>query len=109
MERREIGLSFSTWLLSPFLCIGIMFANFHSSGISPKHNDLLKIWVREGAISHNVSFRSRDGISSGPVALVESSARSVVSWRSKCSNVEGEDDITEERLTGFSSYIIVEN
>jgi hypothetical protein len=79
-----------------------MFANFHSAGISPQLNDLLKIWVREGAICHAVSFRSRDGIPSGPVALVVSSAKSVlatssiVSWRSDCPDVEDGDDGGED-------------
>ena len=88
-----------------------MFANFHSSGISPKRNDLLKIWVREGAICHAVEvgmeFRQAQkpwlSLALGVFLQLESS---VVSWRSKCSDVEGEDDITEERLTGFSSSLL---
>ncbi|CAB3992606.1 Hypothetical predicted protein [Paramuricea clavata] len=84
-----------------------MFANFHSSGNSPQLNDLLKIWVREGAIFHAVSFRSRDGIPSGSVALVVSSAKSVLPpllllVGGYCPDVEGEDDGGEGRSSRLS-------
>ena len=41
MHAGEIGRQFSMLLLSPFLCMETMWANFHSAGIEPVLKDKL--------------------------------------------------------------------
>lgn len=54
---------------SSFLKIGAMLPHFHLSGKDPNDKVLFSSLYSEGPISSAVRFRSRPGISSGPVAL----------------------------------------
>ena len=62
--------------LLPFLNTALTFACFQSSGTQPSCRDCWKICVRYGADSLAVSFSTLVGMSSGPVALDASRARS---------------------------------
>ena len=82
--------------------MGIMFASFQSQGKMPSRKDLLNKMVRNSEIWSAVSFSSRTGIPSDPVALFISSCLRDVktistgissSFNVGCEDVKGADKV----------------
>ena len=82
--------------------MGTIFASFQSPGKMPSRKDLLNNMVRDGEIWSAVSFSSRTGIPSDPVALfISSCLRNVKtistgissSFNVGCEDVKGADKV----------------
>ena len=69
--RSEMGLWFSTAVLSSFLWIGETFAFFQMSGTVDGDREALNKWVQGSAIDSATSLRTRLFIWSGPHAFPE--------------------------------------
>ena len=94
---------------SSFLKTGVILANFHLAGTTPRERDILKRLQSEGAISSATLDRTLLGIPSGPHALLGSKLRSTAATsgivRSISERLLREDSDEVESVEGGSTLI----